>query len=87
MGYDTREPDLFRIVGNVWPKPKDCVTKVPIGALHELPLHHIGLEWRKDQCETVMVKLATKYLEFWSLSLALARLNVVQPSVTAIGPR
>ena len=76
VGYNSREPNLFRIVSNIWSKTKNCVAKVPIRALHAYWLCHVWFEWCENQLETAMVKLATEDLELGLSSLAFARLKM-----------
>lgn len=75
LGYNSGEPNLFRVVGNIWPKTKNRIAKVTIRTLHDYWLCHVWFEWREDQLETAMVKLATEDLEVGPFSLASARLK------------
>jgi hypothetical protein len=74
--YNASEPDLLRIVSDVWSKTKNGAAKVPVWAFHNSRLRHVGFEWREDQLETAVIKLTTEELKFRPFSLASGRLKM-----------
>lgn len=60
---DGRQPNLFRVVSDVWAKPIYCTSEVAIRALDNLGGCHARLERLKNAGESGMIHLPAKFLK------------------------
>jgi len=69
---DSSQPDLLRVISNVWTDTEYNTSVVVVRAFHNFWQVHVGFKWRENDFKASVIELALKLLERFHLVLSFA---------------